>query len=72
MFHFTESMPALIRMISSDNGNVKEIYVSYYLFSFTEGMPALIRMISSDNGNVKEAATLALANLTTANSSNCM
>ena len=46
-------MPALIRMISSDNGNVKEICF-LYLFSFTEGMPALIRMISSDNGNVKE------------------
>ena len=47
-------MPALIRMKSSDNGNVQEIYVSYNLFSFTEGMPALIRMISSDIGNVKE------------------
>ena len=54
LFSFTEGMPALIRMISSDNGNVKEIYVSYNLFSFTEGVPALIRMISSDNGNVKE------------------
>ena len=41
-------------MISSDNGYVKEMYVSYYLFSVSEGMPALIRIINSDNGNIKE------------------
>ncbi|XP_062608563.1 armadillo repeat-containing protein 3-like isoform X1 [Saccostrea cucullata] len=36
-----------------------------------EGMQPLIKLCNSDNGDVKEAVTLALANLTTGNSTNC-
>ncbi|XP_048777084.1 armadillo repeat-containing protein 3-like isoform X5 [Ostrea edulis] len=36
-----------------------------------EGLQPLIKLCNSDNGDVKESVTLALANLTTGNSSNC-
>ena len=37
-----------------------------------DGLPPLVKLLGSDNGDVKEAATLALANLTTGNSVNCV
>lgn len=36
-----------------------------------DGIPPLITLLSNDNADVKEGATLALANLTTANNTNC-
>ena len=37
-----------------------------------DGLPPLVKLLGSDNGDVKEAATLALANLTTGSSVNCV
>ena len=36
-----------------------------------EGVQPLVKLLNSDNGDVKEAASLALANLTSNNSTNC-
>lgn len=38
---------------------------------FAEGIPSLINLLTSDSPDVREGATLALANITTANSTNC-
>lgn len=46
-----------------------DIIISFVFFP--EGLQPMIKLMSSDNGDVKEAVTLALANLTSGNSSNC-
>lgn len=38
---------------------------------FSEGIAPLINLLGSDNPDVREGATLALANITTSNNTNC-
>ena len=40
-------------------------------FAFLEGIPPLISLLNSENPEVKESVTLAVANMTTANNTNC-
>ena len=40
-------------------------------FALLDGIEPLIKMIKNDNPDVREAASMALANLTTANINNC-
>ena len=38
---------------------------------FSEGILPLVNLLSSDNPDVKEAVSLAIANITTSNTTNC-
>ena len=41
------------------------------VYVFSDGIEPLIKLCKNDNADVREAASMALANLTTANMNNC-
>ena len=47
------------------------VHVSVLFFVFTEGIQPLIGLLNSETPDVREASSLALANITTSNRTNC-
>ncbi|XP_061165176.1 armadillo repeat-containing protein 3-like isoform X2 [Saccostrea echinata] len=82
ILHEQEAEKMLIHLLSHESSDVQtaaaqalgimsENLLSKDSIREWEGMQPLIKLCNSDNGDVKEAVTLALANLTTGNSTNC-
>ncbi|XP_074840971.1 armadillo repeat-containing protein 3 [Carettochelys insculpta] len=80
ILHEEEVEKCLVTLLGTDNDGIRaaasqaisamcENLASKDAFG-SQGIPQLVQLLSSDNEEVKEAATIALANLTTASSSN--
>ncbi|XP_071087900.1 armadillo repeat-containing protein 3-like isoform X1 [Haliotis cracherodii] len=82
ILHEQEAEKMLIHLLSHESVDVQsaaaqalgimcENLISRDSIREWEGLAPLIRLLNSESGDVKESVTLALANLTTANSTNC-